>query len=202
MVTFDPLYGGFFKKRVFRYIGDIFGTGTPPFWGNVNQKIDDILSCFLKEETVDAVDYSIGKAARDMQIGIENGGPGTCRGEDFLELKGAIRGEWGLLLDVGHANIHINTGMVEAKTMEDYIQNLPVPVIDVHISDNDGAHDQHLPPGSGKIDFFSLISALKRQDYPGSFVFEIAGNSLAAIEKNLPISRKMLKIFLNEVSPS
>jgi sugar phosphate isomerase/epimerase len=38
---------------------------------------------------------------------------------------------------------------------------LPVPLIEVHLSDNHGENDQHLPLGKGNVDFTAIARGLK-----------------------------------------
>jgi sugar phosphate isomerase/epimerase len=48
------------------------------------------------------------------------------------------------------------------------------PRIDhVHISDNSGTADEHLPPGRGTIDFQWLVRQLKATGFNGTVTFEI-----------------------------
>jgi sugar phosphate isomerase/epimerase len=47
----------------------------------------------------------------------------------------------------------------------------------VHISDNNGRADEHLPPGRGSIDFRWLVLNLKKIGFQGSVTFEIFTDS-------------------------
>lgn len=58
----------------------------------------------------------------------------------------------GLALDVGHANLN---GCLEGF--------LSLPFCHVHLHDNDGKDDSHLPVGSGTIDFQAVIQAIRRE---------------------------------------
>lgn len=70
-------------------------------------------------------------------------------------------------LDIGHAEMRgLNTSAVEMiYTLKDKIQAL-------HIHDNDKWHDNHEIPYSMKIDFSSVIKALKEIGYRGEFTLE------------------------------
>jgi len=81
--------------------------------------------------------------------------------------------------DIGHANTTGN--IVEYLELRDRFAN-------IHIHDNDGQWDQHLPIGKGKIDFPPILSSLK--DYKGRFVIEArelneAGGSQTRLKKML-----------------
>jgi len=74
-----------------------------------------------------------------------------------------------MTLDVGHAHID-KDGMPRIlafiKTFPDRIQHL-------HISDNNGRRDEHLPVGKGSLDFNATAEALRRSGYDGTVTFEI-----------------------------
>jgi sugar phosphate isomerase/epimerase len=59
----------------------------------------------------------------------------------------------GLALDVGHAHLnHCLPGFLEAS------------ISHVHIHDNDGKEDMHLPVGRGTIDFLPVVRAIRRDN--------------------------------------
>lgn len=59
----------------------------------------------------------------------------------------------GLALDVGHAHLnHCLPGFLEAS------------ISHVHIHDNDGSEDLHLPVGRGTIDFLPVLRAIRRDN--------------------------------------
>lgn len=68
-------------------------------------------------------------------------------------------------LDIGHANLH-------GKSPEDFIEAFHKKIVHVHLHDNDGRCDLHLPIGSGTIDWKSVVSKLK-QHYDGTITLEI-----------------------------
>lgn len=71
------------------------------------------------------------------------------RTPDELEIINGI----GLALDVGHAHLnHCLPGFLEAS------------ISHVHIHDNDGNEDSHLPVGRGTIDFLSVMHAIRRDN--------------------------------------
>lgn len=66
-----------------------------------------------------------------------------------------------LCLDIGHAYI--------AEALEDFFE-LDLNPINVHLHDNHGKEDVHLPLGQGDIDLKRVLEALS--DYKGGFVIE------------------------------
>lgn len=98
-----------------------------------------------------------------IEVGIENMPDmvvTTCRKPD--DLLHVIEGtDIGLCFDVGHAN---TTGQIENfYGMKDRFVN-------VHLHDNDGHSDYHMPLGEGTVDFDSVLEELS--DYSGTYVLE------------------------------
>lgn len=81
--------------------------------------------------------------------------------EDMAELVKKInRTNVGVTLDVGHA-------AVCGHKPEDFLHRLQDEIFHVHLHDNDGVIDQHLPLGRGVIDYVAVIHSLKEMDYQG-----------------------------------
>jgi len=59
-----------------------------------------------------------------------------------------------LCLDVGHVNVWSELSHAE------WIARMGRRVAHIHVHDNDGASDQHLPPGQGTVDFDALFAAI------------------------------------------
>ena len=71
----------------------------------------------------------------------------------------------GVCLDVNHVNV--SEDLVEA------IGNLAGLIRTVHLSDNHGEGEEHLPPGEGVIDWPAMLTALYRSGYAGPLNMEI-----------------------------
>lgn len=63
--------------------------------------------------------------------------------------------ELGVCLDVGHCNVFSPVPIPE------WIERVGGRLFHVHLHDNDGSGDQHLPVGKGKIEFGPVFEALK-----------------------------------------
>ncbi|MGJ8643013.1 MAG: sugar phosphate isomerase/epimerase family protein [Luteolibacter sp.] len=86
---------------------------------------------------------------------------------DMLYLLGSINDcEVGTCLDTGHAYLSRELGMV--------IHKLSGHLHLVHVNDNRGDRDDHLPPGEGHIDWPWLIGELKRQNFNGTLILELS----------------------------
>jgi sugar phosphate isomerase/epimerase len=53
---------------------------------------------------------------------------------------------FGILIDAGHFNLSAHKYGYIDRTPEEYFATLPIQLLEVHLSDNDGEEDQHLPP--------------------------------------------------------
>jgi sugar phosphate isomerase/epimerase len=99
-----------------------------------------------------------------VKVALENlpdmGGAGMGRTPE--ELYQLLEGtELGVCFDVGHANTN--------RTVDAWLKR-KADFLNVHIHDNLGDYDAHLPIGLGNIDFKKVVAALS--DYKGLFVIE------------------------------
>lgn len=92
---------------------------------------------------------------------------------DMLWILGAMENtEAGVCLDTGHAYL--------AGELDTAVQKLSRHLRMLHASDNAGHSDDHLPPGSGRIDWLRLIRLLRENEFRGSIMMELAGRGGAA----------------------
>jgi len=87
-------------------------------------------------------------------------------GEELARAADTLGEGFGVCLDIGHANI----------TREDIpamVRLLGDRIFALHIHDNTGDRDDHLPPYAGNIDFASAVAALKETGYRGNINFEV-----------------------------
>lgn len=111
-----------------------------------------------------------------------------------LEVIAAILKETpGLKLhwDVAHANLG-NEG--EKKTKQAF-DNFKDKIMHVHFSDNNGQEDQHLPLGTGNINWPFILKTLKEHDYKKTITLEIHSPDLSY----LLFSRDKVKFILNKI---
>ena len=74
-----------------------------------------------------------------------------------------------LALDTGHANI----GGKGSKKILDFVEMFDDRIGHVHASDNFGKEDNHIPIGTGTIDFPKIIKALRRIGYNETLTLEV-----------------------------
>ena len=80
--------------------------------------------------------------------------------KDFKKMK--------FMLDIGHANI-----MGGDNRNLKFIKILKKRIGHVHIHDNQGFDDDHLPIGCGRINFEKILSSLKKIGYNDTMTFEL-----------------------------
>lgn len=113
-------------------------------------------------------------AARCHELGIEcvleNKLPHLLFGKtsDILWiLDGLDSLEVGVCLDTGHAAL--------SGDLQNLLHKLAGHLKMLHVHDNTGRGDDHLPPGDGSIDWESLLRTLATNSFHGALILEIAG---------------------------
>ncbi len=115
---------------------------------------------YNSKNTIKALKYALKNTA-GIKIGIENWTVNSCIA-DFEVIAKAIKSKrLGMLLDIGHLNIAINKRLIDRADLNEYIAALPLPVIELHVHDNNGEDDSHLPLGRGNMDYQAVFNALK-----------------------------------------
>ena len=82
---------------------------------------------------------------------------------------------FGALIDLGHMNMRLRMHPYFQQTdAAGYIRNVPVPIHEVHIHDNDGTRDQHCHPGQGNCDLAGAARGLRDVGFDGICTVEVA----------------------------
>lgn len=107
-------------------------------------------------------------AKYDIKIAVENLFQGRFY-SNVEELIGLVEGvaldNVGYCLDSGHANLdHVD--------IPETIRRMGSKLFEVHLHDNNGKEDQHLPIGFGNLEWISIIRALKDIGYQGTATYE------------------------------
>lgn len=86
----------------------------------------------------------------------------------------------GICIDVGHAHISHDAG---PQPIRGYLERYHRSLIHLHLHDNRGTGDDHLPPGEGSIDWGMALKLVDRVGYQGPGVLEIhsAGDLIRTI---------------------
>ncbi|NMB02788.1 MAG: sugar phosphate isomerase/epimerase [Firmicutes bacterium] len=122
-----------------------------------------------QEQLVVRAVQDLADSAPDLLIGLENLVYPHELYRSPEELQDLIhqvnRSNVGLTLDVGHA-------VVAGQRPTDFMNLLFDDLFHIHLHDNHGVVDEHLPLGQGSIDYIGVVSTLKKLDYQGVVNFE------------------------------
>jgi len=134
------------------------------------------LGVFVKDMTLNLAMNAlaaIAQQAETLGIGIclENMPPNCNAFIEPEEMQAALSRFPGLsmILDVGHANIADKTGDRNHRMIAAFSPRIR----HLHLSDNKGQKDDHIPIGTGTVDYPSIIADLKRIGYDGTATLEI-----------------------------
>jgi sugar phosphate isomerase/epimerase len=94
-------------------------------------------------------------------------------------------------LDVGHAFIENRM-----KGVKDYINAFGDRLAHVHMHDNHGKQDEHLPLGMGKIDFRKVVRFLKEINYDKTITFEVFTSHADAVRSKESFKKQWNKVSL------
>lgn len=137
-------------------------------------------------------DELVGHAARfNMGVMIENipqGKRNVFGPADYKQIFRGVKG-LGFHLDVGHA--FIEGGI---RDVEKYIKTFKDRLWHVHLHDNHGEFDEHLPIGEGNIDFRKVVRTLKGIGYNRTITLEVFDT-----EKKIKQSLRKIKRIWREV---
>ena len=87
-------------------------------------------------------------------------------GEELRRAADALGEEFGVCLDSGHA-------LITGEDLPAMVGAIGDKLGVLHLHDNDGERDDHLPPYLGKLDFDALMHALRTVGYKGNINFEV-----------------------------
>jgi len=139
--------------------------------------------------------------------GIENAPcPEYCLPEHFAMMKPHSTA---MLFDAGHAHISLHTmPQLAGMTLETYLDAIPLPIAEVHITDNHGQKDEHLAPTDGTTDYAALLRGLEKRPETPVISLEYckdAQNGLFAHDITVPEERSRVLRAMNllrEIFPS
>jgi sugar phosphate isomerase/epimerase len=107
--------------------------------------------------------------------------------EEFVDIMAKFP-TLNLLLDIGHAHIEDAGG----KKCLRFIEMFGNRIGHLHVSDNFGKEDQHLPIGAGIIDFSRVVKAIKEVGYNDTVTLEVFSKDRDYLKMS---KRKMEEMF-------
>ena len=110
-------------------------------------------------------------ARRGIRLALENHTPTVLEGplgdrpEEMDWIMAALQSEWiGRTLDLGHAHIHGHLDAFLARSLD--------RVLNLHLHDNHGETDEHLPLGAGDVPWDRVLRQVARAPYNGPITLE------------------------------
>ncbi|MFA6714413.1 MAG: sugar phosphate isomerase/epimerase [Victivallaceae bacterium] len=129
----------------------------PVYGENFRRSIEDIYACSSRL----GFDLTIETAPYKPQY--------NERYPDSFEIAGFVRSfntcDLNMTIDINHSNLN--------EDLEKVCENCRGLISNVHISDNHGTWEDHLPPGEGIIDLRKTFTALRNNGYTGPWNIEI-----------------------------
>jgi sugar phosphate isomerase/epimerase len=115
--------------------------------------------------------------------------------DDLAELANDPR--FGLLVDLGHMHLRRTGSPYFARlSPAEYVTASPAPLIEVHVSDNDGRKDLHLRPGAGSAPLADAAHALAGAGWNGIATVETAPSLHGGTaEQELPHAAETLRLW-------
>jgi sugar phosphate isomerase/epimerase len=107
---------------------------------------------------------------RGLHLMVENDDRTLAAVEDLRVVLDAVP-RAGFHLDVGHANLHLARG--EPNRTAGLLEAFGERLAHVHVSDNRGSEDLHLPLGAGTIDWKKAIRLLKAAGWDSTVTLEV-----------------------------
>jgi len=99
--------------------------------------------------------------------------------EDFELFFDEMEQPMGMVLDVAHANLN--------GEVAEFTRRFGGRIRHVHVSDNDGESDQHLPIGDGGIDWSRVMALLRGIGFSGWVVVESYGEMQRCLDALAPL---------------
>jgi len=107
-----------------------------------------------------------------VRFGLENGyacKEGQWARDMFRRAAAFSPAAFGYVIDTGHANM--------AGDLEDIETGVGQRLISLHLNDNCGKYDSHLPGGEGTVDWARIARLLRATQYQGCLMWEIAASA-------------------------
>lgn len=149
---------------------------------------------FMQAKNKELLDYLVPFAEEfDVNIGMETFGDATRHGKRVIDFFGDSRElkkqfdsldtkKKVICMDTGHTNKAHNVGADDGSSVPDVVESIYLFGKDIkilHLNDNNGFTDQHLPPMikmQGGVDWKRVFEALDAVGYEGYYNFELALN--------------------------
>jgi sugar phosphate isomerase/epimerase len=124
---------------------------------------------------------SAAAAERGLTLMLENLGRVLGSVDELRPLFDSVP-ELAFHLDVGHANL--GRGVSQANRTEELLAAFGERLAHVHVSDNLGGDDLHLPLGAGSVEWPAVVRSLKAVGWDGAVTLEIHSGTAQHLESS------------------
>lgn len=163
------------RQAAIESIVDTFETFATLGASLVNVHPSSVSSLFTQDDMIRWNSESFAQIAEravpyGLRIMVENLPNSSFKISDFRKILRADD-RLGFHLDVGHANIG-------GDKLEGMLKTFKARLVHVHLSDNRGRSDEHLPIGAGTIDWPRVIRLLRKRGFDGTITLEVFSSDL------------------------
>jgi sugar phosphate isomerase/epimerase len=172
------------REQAFALLGAAFETFAAAGVRLVNVHPDPAVRPLREPEVLARNAEAIARLTQDAQgrgltLMVENLGRSFSKVEDFEPIFAAAANAR-FHLDVGHA--HMWRGKGEPNRAAELLEAFRDRLAHVHVSDNLGGDDLHLPLGVGTIDWPEVVATLKSAGWDGTVTLEVFARERAHLE--------------------
>ncbi|MDQ3890383.1 MAG: sugar phosphate isomerase/epimerase [Actinomycetota bacterium] len=162
----------------------------------VNVHPDGMTRMFSQEEIRERNAEAIARLAEDAdergcRLMVENLGTSFSRVDDLAVIFSASD-KVGFHLDVGHAHLHRDQG--EPNRTRTLLEAFADRLAHVHVHDNLGEQDLHLPLGAGTIDWRDVACALSCAGWDGTVTLEVFAPERAHLDTSRRLWREWWRV--------
>jgi sugar phosphate isomerase/epimerase len=192
--TPDEEYCEFVRKaaRVDLLASSVLGAPTCVIHNITTGRWEDADADFMHAKNKELLDYLVPFAEKyDVNIGMETFGDSQRYGKRVIDFFGdsrELKMQFDMLdtkkkvicMDTGHTNKAFNVGAEDGSAVPDVVESIHMFGKDIkvlHLNDNNGFTDQHLPPMikmQGGVNWKEVFEALDAVGYDGYYNFELA----------------------------
>lgn len=163
-------------------------------------KITTSIGTFFSADQMRPVLETITEHAPAIRFGVEDFPLDAAALEFYHGAMGEVleHPRYGTLLDLGHLNLRQKTHPYFAGDTAAQIRQVPVPIIEVHVHNNDGSRDLHQHLDEGNLDLAGAAQGLAEIGFDAISTLEVApGLHDGVIADSKPRLPRSLEIWRN-----
>jgi sugar phosphate isomerase/epimerase len=151
----------------------------PPYISGLGVHVPELARRYAFESLTTVIEKGLSLG---LDLCLENMPPnaGFCTDVESMQTVLAQFPDLGLTLDIGHAHI----GHTRCRSKRRWLNAFSGRLRHLHISDNHGKSDDHLPINSGNVNFIDFIRHLKHIGYDQTLTLEIFSKDRTRLEQS------------------